>query len=271
MTTLQKVIKYLAMAFAVFLTVSIIGGALSMLGLFGGFFGGEAVTEDMKTYAVSSDIQSLEVKLNAADFTVKQGKHFSVESNLKYLTVADKNGVLTIKETKKFGSTYSGAVLTLYIPADTAFEKANITTGAGRMTAEHLSAGTLDLELGAGEVKIDTLIATTAIDIEGGAGKITISGGALHNLDLEMGVGQLNLTTALTGESDFDLGVGESNITVIGSKDDYKLGIEKGIGNITVDGASVSNIKGQGSGNNRIEISGGIGAINLQFKESDAK
>ena len=271
MTTFQKVIKYLAMAFAIFLAVGIIGGLLSMLGLFGGFFGGDAVTEDIKTYEVSSDIRSLEVKINAADLTIKQGESFSVESNLKHLTVEDKNGVLTIKETKKFGITYTGAVLTLYIPADTVFEKANITTGAGRLTVDHLSADQVNLELGAGEVKIDTLIASTAIDVEGGAGKITISDGALHDLDLEMGVGRLDLTSALTGECDFDLGVGESNITVIGNKDDYKLDIEKGIGNVTVDGESVSDVKGQGSGNNSIEVSGGVGAINLKFEESLAK
>ena len=269
MTTFQKAVKYLAMAFAIFLTVSIIGGILSMFGLFGGFFGGDAVTDDIKTYTVSSDIKSLEVKINAADFTIKQGDSFSVESNLKYLTVEDKNGVLTIRDTKKFIRTYTGAVLTLYIPADTVFDKANITTGAGRMTVDNLSADTMNFELGAGEVAIDTLVAASDIDINGGAGKITISGGALHNLDLDMGVGQLNLTSALTGESDFDLGVGESNITVIGNKNDYKLDIEKGLGNITVDGTSVSNIKGQGNGNNDIEISGGIGAINLKFGKSD--
>jgi len=78
----------------------------------------------------------------------------------------------------------------------------------------------------------------------------------------------LNLTSALTGESDFDLGVGESNITVIGNKDDYKLDIEKGLGNITVDGTSTSNIKGQGDGNNSIEVSGGVGAINLNFQDN---
>ena len=271
MTNFQKTVKYIAMAFAIFLTVSIIGGILSMFGLFGGFFSGDAVTEDTKTYSVSSEIQSIEVKINAADFTIKQGESFSVESNLKYLTVEDKNGVLTIKETKKFANTYTGAVLTLYIPADTVFEKVNIITGAGRLTVDSLSASTMNFELGAGEVTIDTLVATSGIDIDGGAGKITVSGGALHNLDLDMGVGQLNLVSALTGDSDFDLGVGESNITIIGNRDDYKLDIEKGIGNITVDGASVSNIKEQGNGNNSIEVSGGIGAINLKFKESDAK
>ena len=271
MTNFQKTVKYIAMAFAIFLTVSIIGGILSMFGLFGGFFSGDAVTEDTKTYSVSSEIQSIEVKINAADFTIKQGESFSVESNLKHLTVEDKNGVLTIKETKKFANTYTGAVLTLYIPADTVFEKVNIITGAGRLTVDSLSASTMNFELGAGEVTIDTLVATSDIVIDGGAGKITVSGGTLHNLDLDMGVGQLNLTSALTGDSDFDLGVGESNITIIGNRDDYKLDIEKGIGNITVDGASISNIKEQGNGNNGIEVSGGIGAINLKFKESDAK
>ena len=52
MTTFQKVIKYLALAFAVFLSVSIIGGVLSMFGLFGEFFTGDAVTENIKAYAV---------------------------------------------------------------------------------------------------------------------------------------------------------------------------------------------------------------------------
>ncbi len=259
------------MAFAIFLTVSIIGGVLGMFRLFGGFIGGDAVTEDMKVYAVSQDIRNLEIKVNAADFTIKQGESFSVESNLKYLTVEDENGVLTIKETKKYVSTYVGAVLTLCIPADTVFEKANITTGAGRLTVDYLSAETMNFELGAGEVSIDTLVAASSVDIDGGAGKITVSGGALCNLDLDMGVGQLNLTSALTGKSDFDLGIGESNITVLGKKDDYKLDIEKGIGNITVDGAGTSNIKGQGNGNNRIDISGGIGAINLRFKEPETK
>lgn len=267
MTNFQKTVKYIAMAFAIFLTVSIIGGILSMFGLFGGFFGGDAVTEDIKTYSVSADIKSLEIKINAADFTIKQGESFSFESNLKHLTVEDKNGILTIKETKKYSKTYTGAVLTLYVPADTVFDRADIITGAGRFTVDQLSARTMKFELGAGEVTIDTLIATTAIDIDGGAGRITISGGALHNLDLDMGVGQLNLTSALIGDSDFDLGIGESNITVIGNKDNYKLDIEKGIGNITIDGTSVSNIKEYGNGNNIIEVSGGIGAINLRFQE----
>lgn len=267
MTTYQKIIKYAAMVFAIFLIVSVVGGMLSLLGLFGGFFVGDGVTDGVKIYPVSSNIRSLEVDINSADFTIKQGESFSVESNLKYLTVREKTGVLTIRENKRVGISYTGAILTLYIPANTGFEKADINTGAGRLTADYLSADKLNFELGVGEVRIDKLIASAGIRINGGAGSVTISDGSLHNLDLDMGVGQLNLTSVLIGDSEFDLGVGESNITLIGNKDDYKLDIEKGLGNITIDGTNISSIEGYGDGKNCVDIEGGVGTINVKFKE----
>jgi DUF4097 and DUF4098 domain-containing protein YvlB len=274
MTNFQKVIKYAAMAFAIFLTVSIIGGILSVLGLFGRFFGDETAVGDLKTYEISSEINVLEVNISAADFTIKQGEIFSVESDLKYLTVKDKGGVLTIKDkgNKRFNITpytITEATLTLYIPANTVFEKAVVNTGAGRLTVDYLSADMMNFELGAGEVKIDTLIAKSSVNINGGAGKITISDGSLHNLDLEMGIGQLNLTSSLIGENEFELGIGETNITVIGNKDDYKISIDKGLGNVRIDGTSVSDIRNFGNGNNTIDISGGIGDINLKFTEAE--
>lgn len=268
MTTLQKVIKYLAIAFAIFLTVAIIGGILSAVGLFGGLFAGDAVSEDRKTYSVTNDIQNLDIRINAADLYIKEGDAFSVESNLKHLKVEEKGGVLTIEETKRFGGTYDGAMLTIYVPAGMEFDNTNLVTGAGRLTVENLTSGTLDFELGAGDVSITSLTASKSADIEGGAGRITISGGALKDLDLEMGVGQLNLTSALTGDCQLDLGIGESNITLIGNKDDYRLELEKGIGSISVDGKNVTDYGSSGNGTNRVEINGGIGAIHVKFNDA---
>lgn len=270
MTTLQKVIKFLAIAFAAFLIVSIFGGILGVLGVFGGLFSGEAVTEDVTAYAVSEQIHNLDIQINAADISIKEGIAFSVESNLKHLKVEEKNGCLIVKETKKFSGTYNGAVLTVYIPAGVVFDSANLTTGAGRLTIEKLSAETLDFELGAGDVIIDFLTATKSADVEGGAGRITIANGAIKALDLEMGVGQLNLTAALTGHCQLDLGVGESNITLIGDKDDYRLDLEKGLGNITVDGKQVADFGSSGNGLNEVEINGGIGTIHVKFQAADA-
>lgn len=271
MTSLQKVIKYLAIAFAIFLAVSIIGGVLGAVGLFGGLFAGDAVTEEMKTYRVTSEICNLDIRINAADIAIKEGDAFSVQSNLKHLKVEEKGGVLSIEETRKYRGTYNGAVLTIYVPAGTVFDNTNLATGAGRLTIEKLSSGSLDFELGAGDVSIASLVATKSADIEGGAGRITISGGELKDLDLEMGVGQLNLTAALTGDCQLDLGVGESNITLIGNQDDYKLDLEKGIGNISVDGKPVSDYGSSGNGTNRVQINGGIGSIHVDFTELGAQ
>ncbi len=272
MTDFQKVVKYIAIAFAIALTVAIVGGIFNAIGLLGGLFSEDnEATDDIKTYSITSDINKLKIEINAADLYIKKGDEFSVESNLKKLKVKEKNGTLTLEEkSKNFGS-YNGAKLTIFIPTETEFDNVKLITGAGRLTIEKLSAKKLDFVLGAGEVIIENLIAANEADVDGGAGKITISDGVLHNLDLDMGVGQLNLTSVLTGESEFDLGIGESNITVIGNKDDYRLDIEKGIGNITVDGTVVSNIKGQGKGKNTIEISGGIGAINLKYQDAEAR
>ena len=272
MTTVQKVIKYLAIAFAVFLTVSIIGGILGAVGLFGGlFFAEDDFTEDMQTYSVSEDVKSLAIEIKVANVYIKEGETFSVESNLKNLKTDEKNGCLNIKDTTEikgriFGSnTYEDAVLTIYVPDGTVFEKVDLITGAGRLTVDELSAAKLDFKLGAGEVIIEELNAESTAKIEGGAGKITISGGAINNLDFEMGVGQFDLTSALTGNCELNSGVGETNINLIGDRNDYKLELEKGLGNISVDGKDVSDYGSSGHGNNKIEIHGGIGSINVEF------
>ena len=265
MTTLQKVIMYLAIAFAIFLTVSIIGGIFRAVGMLGEYDSSDAVLEDVKTYTVAAEIHNLDIEINAADLCIKEGEAFSVESNLKYLKVEEKGGHLTIQETKIFTGTYIGAVLTVYVPAGTVFDNVNITTGAGRLTIESLSSGTLDFELGAGDVSVDSLVATESADIDGGAGRITITNGTLKDLDLDMGVGQLNLTSALTGDCQLDLGVGESNITLIGDKEDYRLDLEKGLGSISVDGKNVSDYGSSGNGTSRVEINGGVGSIDVRF------
>lgn len=270
MTPFQKIIKRFAFAFAIFLAVTIIGGLLSAVGFFGGFLGEDVVTDDLKTYSLSSDIKNLNIRISAADLYIKEGDSFSVESNLEHLKVEEKDGILTILETKKIHGNYKGAVLTIYVPAERKFGFTKLTTGAGRLTIDKLSSDTINFELGAGEVKISSLIASQSADIDGGAGKITISDGTLNNLDFNMGVGQLNIRSVLTGESEFELGVGESNITVLGIKDNYALDVEKGMGNITVDGISISNIKDQGNGQDSIEISGGIGAINIKFEKTQS-
>ncbi len=249
------------------LTASIIVGIICVVGFIGGFMFNTVTTKNMKTYTVTSEISSLCLNINAADITVKQGEAFSVESNLKYLTVSDENGLLSIWDEKKFFGNYNKSKLIITIPAGVVFEEAELKNGAGKLTVDTLSAKVLDCDFGAGEVKIGSLLASSAAEIDGGAGKITISGGSIKDLDFHMGVGELNLTSLLTGECDLTFGVGESNITLLGSKRDYTLDITKGIGSIRVDGDNISYSSGHGGCQNTIKLKGGVGAVNVKFKQ----
>ncbi len=227
-----------------------------------------AVLDETKAYQVQSQISSLDIKLNAADFKIENGDAFLVKSNLKYLSVSEKNGVLTIVDNAKSNSNYTDATLTLYVPSGMIFDSINIESGAAKMKVDTLSANTVELDLGAGDVQIGMLNASYSANIKGGAGKINVVGGIINNLDIEVGAGRLDLTARVLGKNEFKFGVGESNITLVGSKEEYMIDIEKGIGSITIDGSVVAGTSSIGNGLNHIDIDGGVGAINLNFQEN---
>lgn len=261
-TDAKKFLKYSAIVLGALVIISAI---VSLFGagkaIFG--FGNFSAVGENRTYEVTGEITSLEVEISAADFRIETGDSFSVESNLKNLTFRQTADRLILLEKSAGNRSYNGAFLVIYIPEGTVFTELDIFTGAGKFTADSLSAEKLELEFGAGDVNIGKLIATREAEIEGGAGSITIGGGSLCGLALEMGVGALHFTSALMGESSLDLGVGEAVITLLGSAEDYTLELNKGIGDIRLNGQLLSNGRKVGNGLNYIEINGGIGSISV--------
>lgn len=227
----------------------------------------DAILEQAVTFKPEGEVHSLNIEVNAADFRIEAGDELKVESNLKFLSVSDRNGVWSIIDETKNAKSYLGAMLTIYVPEGTVFNEVEIKTGAAKINIGTLSADSVELELGAGDARFEKLNVTSDIEIEGGAGQITIVNGSLNNLTLEMGVGELNLTATLLGKSDLNLGVGESNITLIGSKDDYRIDVEKGVGTVTIDGKEVTDFGSSGNGEAIVDIDGGIGRINVSFLE----
>ena len=52
---------------------------------------------------------------------------------------------------------------------------------------------------------------------------------------------------------------------LLGIKDDYKIKVSKGIGEIRIDNNSIKDGEVIGNGNNFIDVSGGIGQINISY------
>lgn len=271
MTSAQKVIKNVAMAFAIFLSVNIISGI--MMGLAGvSFLFSNKTNEsnsEMQGYPIEGEISSLSLKLSGARLKIKTSDEFLVESNHNYISVDLENGQLCISETKKpFSSLPEGVTVIVNIPEGFVFDDATVETGAGEVEIDALSADIINLSLGAGEANIKNLTANSRADIEGGAGELNIEGGLLRNLQLDMGIGELTLTGRIEGKSSLDYGIGETKLTLLGSSEDYQIQLDKGIGEATLEGKAMRDDSVYGAGENRIEIDGGIGAIKVEFEEN---
>lgn len=265
MTTFQKIIKYLAMAFAIFLSVSIISGICGALFTIANLFGANTENE-IVNHTIETDFTSISVNLSAAELEIKMGDKFDVETNHKYLKCEEKDDILKISEIRKlFASHPRGMKVILTIPKDKIFDYVDIRAGAGTVTIDELSSNMLNIDLGAGELTAQILDASDKAEIDGGAGSVTISGGRLNNADIDMGVGELNLTSELSGKSSIDYGVGETNLVLIGEEDDYKIELDKGIGEAWLVGKKMSDDSIYGAGKSFIEIDGGIGELNIKF------
>ena len=78
--------------------------------------GSSGVLERDKDYEIESEINSLDIKINAADFIIEYGERLAVFSNLKYLSVKEEGGTLKIVDEAPPHSGYTDAELTIQIP-----------------------------------------------------------------------------------------------------------------------------------------------------------
>ena len=269
MTNVQKIIRICAIAFAIFLIISIIGGALSVLGLFS-VFSDDATLENYTELEINraSAVRSLDIEISAANLTITTGESLKLETNNKYVRCSVDNGVLKIFErangVKINGNVSSG--VKLQIPEGFEFDKLEISSGAGNVEASSLFAREMSFELGAGNVTVTALSVSGSAEIEGGAGNFDLKSGTINNLDFDLGVGDTDITLTLTGKSEINMGVGDLDVNLLGGKESYKINVNKGLGSVNVDSQSMSDGDSFGNGSSLIDIDGGVGNIDVKFK-----
>ena len=279
MTTIQRIIKYCAIAFAIFIIVSIISAVLFGLNTFSEILGftreerkpdsseniiHTEVSRDEKTEKEfdNTQIAKLKIDMEYATLTIQQGDKFKVSSNTRNIESKQTEDQLVVREknVNLFRQSSPRRVI-ITVPRDTILDTIKIEAGAGEIKIEKLECKNLDLDIGAGKTTIQDLNVTKKAKVEGGAGKVEILSGEIANLDLDMGVGTFKLVSSLFGESKINAGVGKLEIILKNGLDKYTIKTNKGIGSITVNGKEVSDGTTYGKGENNIKVEGGIGSI----------
>ena len=98
-------------------------------------------------------------------------------------------------------------------------------------------------------------------------GKTELKSCEINNLKANLGIGEFACSGKLKGKSEIDSGIGAINMELLDNSNNYTIDVEKGIGSVTLDGKKLKTDRVYGTGQNYLDIDGGIGEIKIDFKE----
>lgn len=226
MNTAQRVIKYLAMAFAIFLIVSIFSGIV--YGVLGIVTAGKLVGDNSTVATKCVDNEEnfcLEIALSISNLEVKKGEKLSVETkNEKVEVIQDDHKLIITEKGRHIFERYNDREVVLFVPEDMEFNKVGISGGVGSIYVENLRTKDLEMALGIGKTEVASL--------------------EVENAKISTGIGEVSVGLKSKAEA-------------------YTIKTEKGIGDISLNGKSISDYSVNGNGDKKVEIDGGIGAIKI--------
>ena len=279
MSSNQRVIKYVATAFAILLAVGIIsaiaGIAINVLSALTGF---SLANEDrMDVTENFTDVRSLNIKNITGDLYIKTGDTFRVEGDNvleSFISEVSDDGTLTIKEMNK----HSGflkfdfnwfkshkSTITVYLPEDFLAESARIDSGAGDVIIDALDAESLIINAGVGDIEGNNIYAYE-VEIDCGVGDMKLLRARFTDAYINCGIGDMELGGILLGDSTVRGGIGEVDLELIGSEEDYDIDVDSGIGKVRVNGEKVSKDYQNRSAEHSLNVNGGIGDITIDFE-----
>ncbi len=269
MTTTQKIIKYLAIAFALFLVISIFSIIFGLSReIISSINSDKKDSELLEEYTTISNnvnnIESFKIDISNDDIEIKEGEKFEVKTNDPDVKFYHENSKVKIKSDKTFSwhiNNSSRGTIIMYLPNEFNISELDLNLGAGKIDIDKIFVETLLMDLGAGTMTAKEINIYEKAAINGGAGNININSGTINNLNLKLGAGNASIQSDLTGSNTLTTGVGKLNLGLSRSKDNYRFDINKGLGNIILNDFDVSEDTLIGDGETKIKISGAVGNI----------
>ena len=271
MTAFQKVIKYLAIALAIYLIIMIVGIVFSIFAVIIGLekWGNISNQEIIEHNSVDiSNVKNMDIKLGICKLEIKQGEQLKIETS----DVTDKfkcnvkNDTLKIEDDKMNANIFKNKIpkVTIYIPEHYEFNEIDLELGINNSNIYELNGKDINIEVGVGKARIYNLNGEK-IEINGGAGETIIDNFSIERLELESGIGSMIINGEILDDSEITSGIGRLEVNLVGEKDDYELILQRGIGNLEFNGEKVKENDKIGSGSIKIRVEAGIGETEINF------
>ena len=280
MTGFQKFIKYAAIAFGIYLSITIV---LALLGIARGLVRAskndefkdivtdreEYKTEDItRTY---ENIRNLEVNVEETELIIRNGDTFRIEgTNIPdRMEIEQEGNQLSISDEElPSGFSDENMVMTIYIPEDTKLDTIDLEINYVSADIQKLNTANLKLDIYNNYCEIDEIIADN-MEFKNEEGNIDIYDAEIGRLlfDSESGVEDVSLD--ITGNAEINLEYSYTDMNLIGTQEDYQINTKNQSGNIYIDGTTItSNSETLGSGNAKINLDNVHADIFISFREA---
>ena len=280
MTGFQKFIKYAAIAFGIYLSITIV---LVLLGIARGFVGASKndefkdIVRDREKYQTEDitrtyeNIKNLEVNVEETELIIRNGDTFKIEgTNIpNKMEIEQEGNQLNISD-EELPSSFSdeNMVMTIYIPEDTKLDTIDLEINYVSADIQKLNTANLKLDIYNNYCEIDEIIADN-MEFKNEEGNIDIYDAEIGRLlfDSESGVEDVSLD--ITGNAEINLEYSYTDMNLIGKQEDYQISTRNKFGNIYIDNEIItSNAETWGSGNTKINLDNVNANIFINFREA---
>lgn len=280
MTGFQKFIKYAAIAFGIYLSITIV---LVLLGIARGFVGASRNDEfrdlvrDREEYHTEDitrnyeNIKRLEVNVEETELIIRNGDSFRIEgTNIPDRMEIEQDGDTLKVSDEELPSSFSdeNMVVTIYIPEDVKLDNIDLEINYVSADIQKLNATNLKLDVYSNYCEIDKIIVDN-MEFKNEEGNIDIYDAEIGRLlfDSESGVEDVSLD--ITGNAEINLEYSYTDMNLIGTQEDYQINTKNQSGNIYIDGTTItSNSETLGSGNAKVNLDNVHADIFISFREA---
>lgn len=278
MTGLQKFIKYAAIAFGIYLSITIVFVILELARGFVGFSKVEdkSLIEHKNGYTVEdiskeyNNVKKLEIDLESTKLVIKNGDKLKVEgTNIPEKMEIQQDGeTLKIDDEKTSHNSSGDKIITIYLPENEKLDTINIETKYESIDAEKLNATNLKLDTSSNDCKIDELVSDN-LEIDNEYANIDIYNCEAKVFKFDSESGAENINIKVVESANIEIKYSDTNINFIGKQDDYQINNKNNFGTTYIEGEEMTaDNQTIGSGNAKIDLNIKSSDIYINFDET---
>jgi hypothetical protein len=220
--------------------------------------GGSVVDIPMSNYHQSLtgyEITDVDMEIEFAKVKIIKGDSFSINAEnvpVNFIESHVENGTWTVRQDNDYVYNFFGAkihlddirhwrwwgyeepTITITIPDNFTAGSFKLDIGAGDVMIEEVVASEADFIVSAGRLVIENASISEKSYYEVGAGSIELKELQANDVSIDCGVGSIFIEGTITGNNDIICGVGKVELLLDGEEDDYSYEIESGVGSINI-------------------------------------